>query len=100
MSGKHHTDIEADRLYQVITERLSSGMTIPQACAESGVSPATYHRWRRKLGTPERSRTGKSPPVSTDPVKQVRRLEKENARLKQIVAELVLENAFLKDAIQ
>jgi len=66
---------------------LSQGATVAQASKKIGVSEQTYYRWRREYG-------GMGP-------KQVRRLkelEKENFRLKKLVAELSLDNAILKEA--
>ena len=50
------------------------------------VSEATYHRWRAQFGG-----------MKTDDVKRLKELEAENARLKRIVADQVLENQALKE---
>ena len=90
-----HTELESARKYHQASEALATGKTIPQVCHKLGVSEATFHRWRRKFARLEQSRMDESPL----PNKQVRfkQLELENNRLKLLVAELVLENAFLKD---
>jgi transposase-like protein len=53
-----------------------------------GVSDQTYYRWRREFG-------GRR----TSQVRKLKDLEKENARLKKLVADLSLDNAILKEAI-
>ena len=66
---------------------IGQGKTIPQVCKEIEISQQTYYRWRQKYG-------GMSP----DMIKQLRALQKENARLKRVVADQALDNAILKEA--
>ena len=67
--------------------RLAKGMKIPQVCRKLGVTEQTYYRWRKEYGG-----------VRTDQAKRFKGLEKENARLKKLVADLSLDNAILKEA--
>jgi len=67
---------------------LSQGQTVAQASKQLGVSDQTYYRWRRELGG-----------MRTSQVRKLKDLEKENARLKKLVADLSLDNAILKEAI-
>ena len=90
-----HTELESARKYHQANEVLATGKTIPQVCRKLGVSEATFHRWRRKFARLEEFRVDQ-PPVPNNQVR-IRQLELENNRLKMLVAELVLENAFLKD---
>jgi len=62
------------------------GKTIGEAVRQIGVSEQTYYRWRKKYGG-----------MNTSDAKKYRELEKENARLKKLVADLSLDNAILKD---
>ena len=62
------------------------GKTIAEAIRQIGVSEQTYCRWRNKYGG-----------MNTSEAKWLRELEKENARLKRLVAYLSLDNAILKD---
>ena len=62
------------------------GKTIVEAVRQIGVSEQTYYRWRKKYGG-----------MTTSDAKKFRELEKENARLKKLVADLSLDNAILKD---
>jgi len=66
---------------------LGQGKTVPDVCKEIEVSEQTYYRWRQKYG-------GMSPEM----VKELRELQKENARLRKVVADQVLENAILREA--
>jgi putative transposase len=62
---------------------------VPEVCKEIEVSEQTYYRWRQKYG-------GMSP----DMIKQHRALQKENGRLRKVVADQALEIAILKEATQ
>ena len=68
---------------------IGQGKTVPEACKEIEVSEQTYYRWRQKYG-------GMSP----DMIKQLRALQKENARLKKVVADQALDIAILKEAAE
>ncbi len=67
---------------------LSQGQTVAHASKQLGVSDQTYYRWRREFGG-----------MRTSQVRKLKVLEKENARLKKLVADLSLDNAILKEAI-
>lgn len=67
---------------------LSQDQTVAQASKQLGVSDQTYYRWRREFGG-----------MRTSQVRKLKDLEKENARLKKLVADLSLDNAILKEAI-
>ncbi len=66
---------------------LCQGSTIGEAARKIGVTEQTYYRWRREYGG-----------IRIEQVKRLKELEKENARLKRIVADLSLDNAILKEA--
>jgi transposase-like protein len=68
---------------------IGQGKIIPDVCREIGVTQQTYYRWRTKYG-------GMSP----DMVKQLREVQKENARLRKLVADLSLDIAILKEVAQ
>jgi len=65
---------------------LAQGKTIAEAVKQIGVSEAAYYRWRSKYGN-----------LTVSDAKRLKKLEKENERLKKLVAELSLDNAILKD---
>jgi putative transposase len=65
---------------------LSQGKTVAQVCKKIGVTEQTYYRWRKEYGG-----------MRTEQVKRLKDLEKENARLKKLVANLSLDNEILKE---
>ena len=65
---------------------LGEGKTIPEAAKELGISEQTYHRWRNQYGG-----------MKADDAKRLKELERENRRLKAIVADQALENRALKE---
>jgi transposase-like protein len=67
---------------------LSQGQTVAHVSKQLGVSDQTYYRWRREFGG-----------MRTSQVRKLKDLERENARLKKLVADLSLDNAILKEAI-
>jgi len=62
------------------------GKTVSEAVRQIGVTEQTYYRWRKEYGG-----------MATSEAKRLKELEKENARLKRLVADISLENAVLKD---
>ena len=66
---------------------ISKGTTTPQACKQIGVTEQTYYRWRKEYGG-----------MKVEQAKRLKELEKENTRLKKLVADLSLDNAILKEA--
>ncbi len=66
---------------------MGQGKPVQQACKEAGVSDKSYYRWRREYGG-----------LRLDQAKRFKELERENARLKRLVADLSLEKAMLKEA--
>ena len=62
------------------------GKTIGEAVRQIGVAEQTYYRWRRQYGA-----------LNVSDAKRLKELEKENLRLKKLVADLSLDNAILKD---
>lgn len=66
---------------------ISQGSTIGQASRKIGITEQTYYRWRREYGG-----------MGVEQAKRLRELEKENTRLKRLVADLSLDDAILKEA--
>ena len=71
-----------------VLRQVEGGRTIADVCREHGISDATYHRWKGKYGGLEVSQ-----------LRRLKHLEEENRRLKQLVGELTLDNAALKDVV-
>ncbi len=72
-----------------ILKEVEAGRIVKDVCREYGISNATYYAWKNKFGGMEASDIGR-----------MRDLEYENARLKQMYADLSLENRALKDVIE
>ena len=66
---------------------LATGRTVHEVCMEPGVSEYTYYRWRREHGG-----------MNTNQAKRLKELERENTRLKKLVADQALDNAILREA--
>ena len=66
---------------------LGKGTKVPEVCKQIEITEQTYYRWRQKYG-------GMQP----DMIKQLKALEKENARLKRMVADQALDMEILKEA--
>ena len=67
----------------------SQGKTVAEAARQIGVTEQTYYRWRKQFGG-----------MNSSDAKRFKELEKENARLKKLVADLSLDNAILKDVAE
>ena len=83
---RHTTDQIIQKLRQADVA-LGKDEKVPDICKQLQVTQQTYYRWRQKYG-------GMAPEM----VKQLRALEKENARLKKLVAEQALDMEILKEA--
>ena len=66
---------------------LAKGQTAAEMCRKLGVTEQTYYRWRREYGG-----------LRVDQAKRLKELEKENVRLKKVVADQALDIAILKEA--
>jgi putative transposase len=86
MSRRRHTPEQVVRKLREADRLLGEGMELPEVWKQLEVSEATYHRWRTQFGG-----------MKADDVKRLKELEQENARLKRIVADQVLENQALKE---
>ena len=68
---------------------LGKGQTVGQACRKLGVTEQTYYRWRKEYGG-----------MRVEQARRLNDLEKENGRLKKLVADLSLDNQILKEAAE
>ena len=68
---------------------LSQGSSIGEASRKIGVTEQTYYRWRKEYGG-----------MRVEQAKKLKGLEKENAQLKKLVADLSLDNAILKEVAE
>lgn len=83
---RHTTDQIIEKLRQADVA-LGKGQKVPEVCKALAIAEQTYYRWRQKYG-------GMAPEMT----RQLRALEKENARLKRLVANQALDMEILKEA--
>jgi putative transposase len=76
-------------LLRQIEVAIANGKSTPQACKEAQITAQTYYRWRKEYGG-----------LKLDQAKRLKELEKENTKLKRLVAELSLEKQILKDVAE
>jgi putative transposase len=84
--NRHSVDQIISKLRRADVE-LGKGKKVPEVCKTLGITGQTYYRWRQKYG-------GMQPEMA----KQLKALEKENARLKRLVANQALDMEILKEA--
>jgi len=89
MGRKRYTPEQIINMLREAEVIQSKGSTVGEACRKLGISEQTYYRWRKDYGG-----------MRIDQAKRLKELEKENARLKKLVADLSLDNDILKEAAQ
>ena len=87
MARKHHKPEEIVGKLRQVEVLVGQGKPVADAVRAIGVTEATYYRWRSEFGG-----------LKLDQVKRLKRLEQENGRLRQAVADLMLEKLVLKKA--
>ena len=86
MPKKRHT---AEQIIGKLREAevlLSQGQATPEVCKQIGISEQTYYRWRKEYGG-----------LRLDQAKRLKELERENVRLKKLVADQALDMSILKE---
>lgn len=86
MARKRYTPEEIIQHLRTVELEQGKGVSLDQAAKKVGVAPQTIVRWRNEYGG-----------LRVDQAKRLKELEKENARLKRLVADQALDNAILKD---
>ena len=99
MKGIRHSDEQVRRKIREAQTALLGGATIVEVCRQLTISEATYHRWKRKFAAADGQPSGRRV-AKEDLSKRLKELERENKRLKQLVGQLTLDNAILKDALE
>jgi putative transposase len=86
---KRHSPEQVVRKLREAEADLASGKSVEDVCRKLAVSPQTYFRWKREYGG-----------AKAEEVRRLKELERENARLKEIVADLELDKKILKEALE
>ena len=89
MSTKRYKPEQVVNLLRQIEVEIANGKATPQACRDAQITVQTYYRWRKEFGG-----------LKLDQAKRLKELEKENSRLKRLVAELSLEKQVLREVAQ
>src|SRR5262245_36746692 len=87
MKTKTYPPEQIVRLLRQVEAGQAEGKTAQEMCRSLAIGESTYHRWKSQYGG-----------MRTDEVKRLRELERENERLKKLVADLSLDNQILKEA--
>jgi putative transposase len=86
MKQRHHTPEQIIRKLAEGDKLLAQGKEIEEVARQLEISPQTFHRWRNQYGG-----------MKADEAKRLKELEKENQRLKKIVADQALDIDMLKE---
>jgi putative transposase len=86
MKQRRHTPEQVIRKLAEGEKLLSEGKTIEEVSRHLEISEQTWHRWRNQYGG-----------MKADDAKRLKELEKENARLKKLLAEAELDKSMLKE---
>jgi putative transposase len=89
MARKGFTPEQIVAKLRQIEVHLSQGRSIALACRDAEISEQSYYRWRREYGG-----------LQLEQAKRLKELERENSRLRRLVADLSLEKQVLKDVAQ
>ena len=81
-----HTAEQIIRKLKTAEQLIAQGKTVADVCRALEVTQPTYHRWKQQYGG-----------MQAEEAKRLTQLEKENARLKKLLAEAELEKAMLKE---
>jgi transposase-like protein len=87
MARKRHTAEQIIHKLREAEVALGQGKKVNKVCKQLEVTEQTYYRWRKEYGG-----------LRMDQAKRLRELEKENTRLKRVVADQALDNAILREA--
>jgi putative transposase len=88
MARNRHSDEDCLKLLREIELKLEGGSDVSAVCRSAGISDATCYTWRKRFGGMGRSQLA-----------ELKALEKENQRLRKIVADLKLDKLILKESL-
>ncbi|MCJ7621312.1 MAG: IS3 family transposase [Anaerolineae bacterium] len=87
MGQRRHTPEQIINQLREAEVELGRGMKVPEVCKKLGIAEYTYYRWRKEYGG-----------LRLTQARRLKELERENVRLKKLVADLSLDNAILREA--
>jgi len=86
MKPNHHT---AEQIITILDQAMTGEQTVAAVCRDHGIAENTFYRWRKTYRG-----------MAVNDVQRLKELEKENSRLKRLLAERMLENDLLKEVLQ
>ena len=86
MKSKRYT---TEQKIRILRDAERADISIVDVCRQKGISEQTFHRWKRQFGM-----------MPLDQAKRLKELEKENARLKRLLADEILGKELLKEALE
>ncbi len=89
MGRKHFKPEQIIRMLREAEIKLAGGKKIGEVCRELAISEQSYYRWRKEYGG-----------MQVSQAKKLKDLERENARLKRLVADQALDKAILEEALR
>lgn len=87
MTKKRYRPEDIIRILREVEVLINEGTVTKQACRQLGITDQTFYRWRKEYGG-----------LRVDQARRLKDLERENGRLKRLVADLSLDNQILKEA--
>ena len=88
MKRKYRRPEQIVKLLREAEAKLAQGQTVDQVCRQLGISDSTYYNWRKQYGK-----------MQLDQVKRFKELQKQNSRLKKLVADQALDIDILKETL-
>lgn len=86
MKPNHHT---AEQIITILDQAMTGAQTVAAVCRDHGIAENTLYRWRKTYRG-----------MAVNDVQRLKELEKENSRLKRLLAERMLEHDLLKEVLQ
>ena len=89
MTRKRYTSEQIIHKLREAEVEMAGGKSVPIVCRKLAISEQTYYRWRKQYGG-----------LRTNQAKRLKELERENSRLKKLVAELNLDKVILQETVR
>ena len=89
MKRKYRKPEQIIKLLRDAQAKMTEGQSVEDVCRQLGISDGTYYYWRKQYGKME-----------IDEVKRLKELQKENSRLKKLVADQALDIDILKETLR